>query len=95
MALTVELRAVRFIQILLLVFRYPEILGRAYGRAAAKAYAAYGTKKFLDYAVQSWWFGRAYTISSGDVSSGMIQSKTFPISKVCGYSECLVDEDKS
>ncbi|KAJ7843013.1 hypothetical protein B0H13DRAFT_2364952 [Mycena leptocephala] len=57
----------------------------AYGRAAAKAYAAYGTKIFLDYAVQSWWFGRAYTISSGDVSSGTIQSKTFPISKVCGY----------
>ncbi|KAJ7438784.1 hypothetical protein B0H11DRAFT_2254290 [Mycena galericulata] len=37
---------------------------RAYGHAAARAYAAYKDPVFLDYAVQSWWYGRSYTLSS-------------------------------
>ncbi|KAJ6520988.1 hypothetical protein DFH09DRAFT_1287310 [Mycena vulgaris] len=55
----------------------------AYGRAAAKAYAAYKNPTFRDYAVQSWYFGRSYTISQSDVTAGTITTKDFPIQKVC------------
>ncbi|KAJ7832726.1 hypothetical protein B0H13DRAFT_2370794 [Mycena leptocephala] len=53
--------------------------GAIFGRAAARAYVAYKNPTFLDYAVQSWWFGRAYTISPADAASGSISTKDFPI----------------
>ncbi|KAJ7837682.1 hypothetical protein B0H14DRAFT_3460012 [Mycena olivaceomarginata] len=55
-----------------------------YGRAAALAYAAYKDQTFLDYAMQSWWFGRAYTLSQDDVSAGRISAKNLsPLQEVC------------
>ncbi|KAJ7479387.1 hypothetical protein B0H11DRAFT_2423567 [Mycena galericulata] len=57
---------------------------RAYGHAAARAYEAYKDPVFLDYAVQSWWFGRSYTLSSQEVSSGSSGVKSFPIEGICG-----------
>ncbi|KAJ7479364.1 hypothetical protein B0H11DRAFT_1620857, partial [Mycena galericulata] len=56
---------------------------RAYGHAAARAYAAYKDPVFLDYAIQSWWFGRFYTLSSQEVSSGSSGAKSFPIEGNC------------
>ncbi|KAJ7777676.1 hypothetical protein DFH07DRAFT_936690 [Mycena maculata] len=54
-----------------------------FGHAAARAYTAYKNPIFLQYAVQSWWFGRAYTLSDSDVSAGKIATKNFTISGVC------------
>ncbi|KAJ7897509.1 hypothetical protein B0H13DRAFT_1884617 [Mycena leptocephala] len=55
----------------------------SFGHAAARAYTAYKNPIFLQYAIQSWWFGRAYTLSDSDVSAGKIATKNFPISGVC------------
>ncbi|KAJ7511575.1 hypothetical protein B0H11DRAFT_1700112, partial [Mycena galericulata] len=55
----------------------------SFGHAAARAYTAYKNPIFLQYAVQSWWFGRAYTLSESDVSAGEIATKNFSISGVC------------
>ncbi|KAJ7695420.1 hypothetical protein B0H17DRAFT_1198654 [Mycena rosella] len=55
----------------------------SYGHAAARAYAAYKDPVFLDYAVQSWWYGWTYTLSSADVASGSSGAKDFPIEKEC------------
>ncbi|KAJ7264366.1 hypothetical protein C8J57DRAFT_1718745 [Mycena rebaudengoi] len=55
----------------------------AYGHASIKAYAAYKTKPFLDFAVQSWMLNRQYTLSQSDISSGQSPVKAFPLSKVC------------
>ncbi|KAJ7799090.1 hypothetical protein B0H14DRAFT_2617368 [Mycena olivaceomarginata] len=53
-------------------------------RAAALAYAAYKDQTFLDYATQSWWFGRAYTLSQDDVSAGRISTKNIsPLQECC------------
>ncbi|KAJ7277179.1 hypothetical protein C8J57DRAFT_1308709 [Mycena rebaudengoi] len=57
--------------------------GLSYGRAAAKAYSAYGTQNFLDYAIKSWWFGRKYTLSQDNISSGKTDVKDFPLTKLC------------
>ncbi|KAJ7234555.1 hypothetical protein C8J57DRAFT_1729030 [Mycena rebaudengoi] len=54
-----------------------------YGRAAAKAYSAYGTQIFLDYAIQAWWFGRRYTLTLDNVNSGKTNVKNYPIIKTC------------
>ncbi|KAJ7442940.1 hypothetical protein B0H11DRAFT_2345634 [Mycena galericulata] len=43
-----------------------QFVDESYGRAAARAYAAYGNPTFLDYAIQCWWFGRGYPISTPD-----------------------------
>ncbi|KAJ7302406.1 hypothetical protein DFH08DRAFT_905201 [Mycena albidolilacea] len=57
---------------------------KTYGRAAALAYAAYKDQTFLDYAMQSWWFGRAYTLSQDDVSAGRISTKNLSsLQEVC------------
>ncbi|KAJ7735379.1 hypothetical protein DFH07DRAFT_753891 [Mycena maculata] len=61
------------------IFRSTE----AYGRAAIRAYTAYNNQSFLNYAIQSWWWGRGYTISSADASAGKIDCKDFNISSVC------------
>ncbi|KAJ7467427.1 hypothetical protein B0H11DRAFT_2197345 [Mycena galericulata] len=55
----------------------------SFGHAAARAYTAYKNPIFLQYALQSWWFGRAYTLSESDVSAGEIATKNFSISGVC------------
>ncbi|KAJ7249634.1 hypothetical protein C8J57DRAFT_1723828, partial [Mycena rebaudengoi] len=55
----------------------------AYGHASIKAYAAYKTKEFLDFAIQSWTYNRQYTLSQSDISSGQTPVKAFPLSKVC------------
>ncbi|KAJ7282665.1 hypothetical protein C8J57DRAFT_1710755 [Mycena rebaudengoi] len=55
----------------------------AYGHASIKAYAAYKTKTFLDFAVQSWTYNRQYTLSQSDISSGQTSFKAFPLSTVC------------
>ncbi|KAJ7290744.1 hypothetical protein C8J57DRAFT_1276423 [Mycena rebaudengoi] len=54
-----------------------------YGKAAAKAYSAYGTRIFLDFAIQAWWFGRRYTLTPDNVNSGNTSVKNYPISKIC------------
>ncbi|KAJ7241810.1 hypothetical protein C8J57DRAFT_1477652 [Mycena rebaudengoi] len=54
-----------------------------YGRAAARAYSAYGTQIFLDYAVQAWWYGRRYTLTLDNVNSGKTNIKNYPITKSC------------
>ncbi|KAJ7292485.1 hypothetical protein C8J57DRAFT_1703443 [Mycena rebaudengoi] len=56
---------------------------RAYGLASIKAYAAYKTEAFLDFAVQSWTYNRQYTLSQGDIDSGKTPVKPFPLSTVC------------
>ncbi|KAJ7116868.1 hypothetical protein C8R44DRAFT_708214, partial [Mycena epipterygia] len=55
----------------------------SFGHAAARGYTAYKNPIFLQYAIQSWWFGRAYTLSDSDVSAGEIATKNFPISRDC------------
>ncbi|KAJ7117083.1 hypothetical protein C8R44DRAFT_627232, partial [Mycena epipterygia] len=55
----------------------------SYGYAAARAYAAYKNPTFLQYAIQSWWFGRSYTLSQDDISSGKNAGKNFSVSKIC------------
>ncbi|KAJ7238627.1 hypothetical protein C8J57DRAFT_1373483 [Mycena rebaudengoi] len=55
----------------------------AYGHASIKAYAAYKTKTFLDFAVQSWTYNRQYTLSQSDISSGKTSVKAFPLSTIC------------
>ncbi|KAJ7908218.1 hypothetical protein B0H13DRAFT_2331620 [Mycena leptocephala] len=52
----------------------------AYGHAAATAYAAYKDQVFLDYAIQSWWFGQTFTLSSQQVAAGNTSVKNFTIS---------------
>ncbi|KAJ7277259.1 hypothetical protein C8J57DRAFT_1504084 [Mycena rebaudengoi] len=54
-----------------------------YGRAAAKAYSAYGTQIFLEYAIQAWWYGRKYTLTPDNVNSGKTNVKNYPITKIC------------
>ncbi len=66
-----------------------EKYSRIFGRAAARAYVGYKNPTFLDYAVQSWWFGRAYTISPADAASGSISTKDFPIWEVCDNGEAI------
>lgn len=61
----------------------------SYGRAAIRAYAAYKDRMFLEYAVQSWWFGRSYTLADADISSGKIEEKEFTIEKQCQSSMYL------
>ncbi|KAJ7901488.1 hypothetical protein B0H13DRAFT_2335973 [Mycena leptocephala] len=54
-----------------------------YGYAAVKAYTAYKNRTFLQYAVQSWWYGRLRTISQSDLSAGIIAGTNFTPTKVC------------
>ncbi|KAJ7488250.1 hypothetical protein FB451DRAFT_1226793, partial [Mycena latifolia] len=63
--------------------KYENVLVQSFGHAAAKAYAAYKNPVFLPYAVESWWNGRARTLSDTDVSSGKISGKTFSVLKTC------------
>ncbi|KAJ7277189.1 hypothetical protein C8J57DRAFT_1308736, partial [Mycena rebaudengoi] len=62
-----------------------ETVSRAlyYGRAAARAYSAYGTQIFLDYAIQSWWFGRRFTLTQDSVNSGKTNVKNYALTKIC------------
>ncbi|KAJ7277196.1 hypothetical protein C8J57DRAFT_1465868 [Mycena rebaudengoi] len=55
----------------------------SYGRAAARAYSVYHTQAFLDYAIQSWSFGRRNTLSQENISAGKTDMKQFPLAKVC------------
>ncbi|KAF7344397.1 Glycoside hydrolase family 76 protein [Mycena sanguinolenta] len=55
----------------------------AYGHAACRAYVAYNDSVFYDYAVQSWWFGRTYTLSSQEIAAGTTSVKNFTLSKEC------------
>ncbi|KAJ7619856.1 hypothetical protein DFH06DRAFT_1235184 [Mycena polygramma] len=55
----------------------------SYGYAAARAYTAYKDPLFLEYAVESWWFGRGYTISQVNADTGKIGGKNFSISSAC------------
>ncbi|KAJ7775376.1 hypothetical protein B0H16DRAFT_1450005 [Mycena metata] len=43
--------------------------GLAFGHATAKAYIAYKKQSFLEYAVQSWWRGRQFTLSAQDIAA--------------------------
>ncbi|KAJ7251007.1 hypothetical protein C8J57DRAFT_1723312 [Mycena rebaudengoi] len=61
----------------------PLVQQKYYGRAATKAYSAYGTQIFLDYAIQAWWFGRRYTLTLDNVNSGKTNVKNYPIIKTC------------
>ncbi|KAF7337356.1 Glycoside hydrolase family 76 protein [Mycena sanguinolenta] len=51
-----------------------------YGYAATRAYAAYQNSSFLDFAIQSWSFGRSYTLSQGFTS---LPVKNFTLQGSC------------
>ncbi|KAK7044487.1 glycoside hydrolase family 76 protein [Favolaschia claudopus] len=55
----------------------------SYGHAAAKAYAAYNDPVFRDYAIQSWYFGRTYTLSASQVAAGKTSVKSMSIVNEC------------
>ncbi|KAJ6457607.1 hypothetical protein C8R45DRAFT_1032703 [Mycena sanguinolenta] len=57
--------------------------GLSFGHAAAKAHTAYSSPVFLQYAVQSWWFGRGRTISESDIAAGKNAGKNFTITTTC------------
>ncbi|KAJ7923590.1 hypothetical protein B0H13DRAFT_2655064 [Mycena leptocephala] len=57
--------------------------GLSYGYAAARAYVAYKDRVFLQYAVESWWFGRTYTLSQADIDAGKIGVKNFSVPALC------------
>ncbi|KAJ6529794.1 hypothetical protein B0H19DRAFT_1193253 [Mycena capillaripes] len=57
--------------------------GLSYGYAAARAYAAYKDPAFLQYAIESWSFGRSFTLSQANVGAGKIGVKNFTVSAVC------------
>ncbi|KAK7053556.1 glycoside hydrolase family 76 protein [Favolaschia claudopus] len=64
--------------------------GLNYGYAAAKAYQAYHDSKFLDYAVQSWWFGRTRTITQDVLDAGgKLAAKNFTVTQVCKKATML------
>ncbi|KAF7368573.1 Glycoside hydrolase family 76 protein [Mycena venus] len=54
-----------------------------FGHAAAKAYIAYKKPIFLQYAIQSWWNGRKWTLSVQDIAAGKFAGKSFPLTKAC------------
>ncbi|KAJ6522465.1 hypothetical protein B0H19DRAFT_1386642 [Mycena capillaripes] len=54
-----------------------------FGHAAAKAYTAYKKPSFLQYAIQSWWHGRRFTISTQNLAAGKFLGKNFTLSKEC------------
>ncbi|KAJ6560643.1 hypothetical protein DFH09DRAFT_1279584 [Mycena vulgaris] len=55
----------------------------SYGYAAARAYTAYKDPTFLQYAVESWWFGRTYTLSQANVDAGKSTVKNFNVPALC------------
>ncbi|KAJ7061813.1 hypothetical protein C8F01DRAFT_1286910 [Mycena amicta] len=55
----------------------------SYGRAAVRAYQAYGNHQFLDYATQSWWFGRSLSLSASDVTAKKNAWKNFTLQSDC------------
>ncbi|KAJ7131249.1 hypothetical protein C8R44DRAFT_904276 [Mycena epipterygia] len=55
----------------------------SFGHAAARAYTAYKNPTFLGFAVESWWDGRAHTLSENDISAGKIPGKNFSIAGGC------------
>ncbi|KAJ7469022.1 hypothetical protein FB451DRAFT_1255579 [Mycena latifolia] len=55
----------------------------SYGHAAARAYTAYKNPIFLQYAIESWWFGRTYTLSQDNVDAGRIPGKNFTVQLLC------------
>ncbi|KAF7344389.1 Glycoside hydrolase family 76 protein [Mycena sanguinolenta] len=55
----------------------------AYGHAACRAYKAYNDSTFYDYAVQSWWFGRTYTLSAQEIAAGTTSVKNFTLRPEC------------
>ncbi|KAJ6580480.1 hypothetical protein DFH09DRAFT_1360556 [Mycena vulgaris] len=57
--------------------------GLAFGHAAAKAYAAYKNSSFLEYAIQSLWRGRKFTVSTEDIAAGKFTGKNFTLTKSC------------
>ncbi|KAJ6505662.1 hypothetical protein C8R47DRAFT_1243493 [Mycena vitilis] len=54
-----------------------------FGHAAARGYAAYKDPLFLQYAVQSWWYGNARTISQADLTAAKSAVKNFTLKAVC------------
>ncbi|PBK61073.1 hypothetical protein ARMSODRAFT_1065498 [Armillaria solidipes] len=56
---------------------------RNYGYAAARAYAVYGDRYFLDIAQTSWASARRYTISSEQASSRTMEAKKFTLTTSC------------
>ncbi|KAJ7740390.1 hypothetical protein B0H16DRAFT_1464947 [Mycena metata] len=58
------------------------IQGEAFGNAAAYAYVAYDKNPiFLQYAVDSWWWGREHTLSTQDISAGKFPGMNFTLVK--------------
>jgi hypothetical protein len=64
---------------------------RAYGHAAARAYAAYKNQTFLDYAVTVWNYGRNYSLTDADVLARTSVVKNFTIQESCQDGEQLSD----
>ncbi|KAF7349905.1 Glycoside hydrolase family 76 protein [Mycena venus] len=67
----------------------------AYGHAGAIAYAAYKDQVFLDYAIQSWWFGQTYTLTSQQVAAGRTDIKNFTIQSQCQELTMSTDLDSA
>ncbi|KAJ7124370.1 hypothetical protein C8R44DRAFT_852259 [Mycena epipterygia] len=57
--------------------------GLNYGHAAIIAYTTYKNPLFLEYAKQSWWWGRIYTISQDELNIGTLATKNFTLQKTC------------
>ncbi|KAJ7573694.1 hypothetical protein C8J56DRAFT_1173436 [Mycena floridula] len=57
--------------------------GLIYGYAATRAYVAYKDIDFLTWAQESWEFGRYFTLSAADLTSGKSGSKSFNLQTQC------------
>ncbi|KAK7034772.1 hypothetical protein VNI00_012179 [Paramarasmius palmivorus] len=57
--------------------------GIAFGYAAARAYETYKDKTFLDFAIEAWNWGKAWTVSDEDTNAGAIAGKNFTLQKTC------------
>ncbi|KAF9043820.1 hypothetical protein BDZ89DRAFT_1197260 [Hymenopellis radicata] len=74
----------RFFTLNVVDFGYQLCVGLAYGYDAIRAYNTYQTSDFLDLAVASWAFGRNYTLSDEQASSGRTPVKSFDLTTRCG-----------
>ncbi|KAJ6457253.1 glycosyl hydrolase family 76-domain-containing protein [Mycena sanguinolenta] len=57
--------------------------GLDYGHAAVIAYTTYNNPVFLQYAVESWWAARNYTLYPDNLDAGTFPGKNFPLSASC------------
>jgi hypothetical protein len=66
-----------------------------FGHAATKAYAAYKKPSFLQYAIESWWHGRKFTVSAQNIAAGKFPGKNFTLSKECQNGQRIADSSSN